>query len=137
MAKATTAYITQALPVKSRKDKAARRKARHIARSEGRTMERVIDSSSASLIGASTTPVAGQIEKLYKQAVRDMDKRLQLTGKNRRALNDTEFNVSLPSAGDMYKEAGNSKWKGKRDWRSTKPSDGYLAAKAILDSRSN
>jgi hypothetical protein len=136
MAKATTAYITQALPVKARKDKAARRKARHIAKSQGRTMERVINSGTTSFISAGTTPVAGQIEKLYKQAVRDMDQRLHLKGKPRRALNDTEFNVSLPSAGDMYKEAGNSKWKGKRDWQSTKPSEGYLAARAILNQRS-
>lgn len=135
MAKQTSALRTQALPVKSRLDKAARRKARHIAKTQGRTMERVIDHSAASLIKASTVPVHTQIERLYKAAVQDMDKRLSLTGKNRRALNDTEFNVSLPSAGDMYQEQSNSKWRGKRDWRITKPTDGYLAAKAILDAR--
>lgn len=98
-------------------------------------MERVINSSSASLIKAGEVTVASQIEKLYRNAVQDMDKRLHLKGKPRRELNTVEFNVTEPSAGDMYKEAGNSKWRGKRDWRSTKPTDGYLAAKAILDAR--
>lgn len=137
MAKQSSAVRTQALPVKSRKDKAARRKARHIARSEGRTMERVVNSGTASFIPAYTTPVAGQIEKLYKQAVRDMDKRLHLKGKPRRALNDTEFNVSLPSAGELYKDASKSKWSGKRDWQNTTPTEGYANAKAILAARSN
>lgn len=137
MAKQATALRTLALPVKSRKDKAARRKARHIARQEGRTMERVIDNSAASLIKTGEVSVAGQIERLYRNAVQDMDKRLHLKGKPRRELNTVEFNVTAPSAGDMYKQEGNAKWRGKRDWRSTKPTEGYYAAMAILQARSN
>lgn len=135
MAKQTTALVTNKLPRKSRLDKALRRKARHKARKEARTMERVIDHSAATLRKAGSVQVHTQIERLYREAVRDMDKRLTLTGKDRRALNVAEFNVTLPSAGDMYKEPSNRKWRGKRDWMSTKPTDGYLAAKAILAAR--
>lgn len=135
MAKSTKAIVTVTLPRRSRLDKKLRRKARHIARKEGRTMERVIDHSAATLRKAGSVPVHTQIERLYREAVHDMDKRLTLTGKDRRALNVAEFNVTLPSAGDMYKAPNNPKWRGKRDWLSTKPTEGYLAAKAILAAR--
>ena len=136
MAKQTTALRTNKLPVRSRLDKAERRKARHKAKKEARTMERVIDHSAGSLRKAGEVPVHTQIERLYKEAVRDMDKRLTLTGKDRRALNVAELNVTLPSAGDMYKEPGNKKWRGKRDWLATKPTDGYMASLPLQKRRS-
>lgn len=135
MANSVKALRPETLVRQSRKDKAARRKARHIANKQGRTMERVCDSSSASLIRTGTVSVGSQIEKLYRQAVLDMDARLTLKGKDRRKLNNAEFAVSDAPAGDFFKEQPTAPTKFKRPNTDRKPTEGHYAAAAILKQR--
>lgn len=86
------------------------RKVRHVANKHSVTIEAVIRTSASSPIAPRQAPL--DIDLLYRQAVRDMSKRIRLTdmwyagnaqaGKARRALNDWELATDPAGASDAW-----------------------------------
>lgn len=134
MSNSTKALRTQTLVRRTALDKKLRRKARHQARQMHATIELVSNRSTSALTQVGSVALAPQIEGMYRRAVVDMDKRLTLKGKDRRKLNNAEFDVRDPSAGDFFAEQSSRKL-GKRDQRLRQPTEGYYAAQAILAQR--
>ncbi len=93
-------------------DKKARRQANHRARKAGNTLERGINDLATQLRAVPQDYIAGQMNKLYERAKRDMDKRVKLgeAGRNgdvqaakaRRKLNDWQLGKEDRSTKDAW-----------------------------------
>ncbi|MNJ09293.1 hypothetical protein D3C77_34350 [compost metagenome] len=113
MATDRKAYATQSVQLKSKLDKKLRRQANHKARQTGATLESVVKRSCSSASGNTVQrKAAGQMDLLYYQALRDMDKRTTLSNskdpasrKARRALNDYHFDRANPAPGQGWNDS--------------------------------